>query len=258
MNMLVCIKRVPDTGAKIELTEDEQAIETRNLGFTISPHEECAVEEAVQLIGEHGGRSTVLTLGPEEAVEQLRDSIARGMDRGVLLETDRNEWDPSATARAIVEAVRAQQDEGSGFNLLLFGNEAADTGDYQVGVRVAEALDLPCVTGIKGLEIREGTAIAKREISGGWEIFEVSLPAVFTVKEGINLPRRASLRGMITAKKKPIDRIKIEPQRTGSGFELEKVRLKEPEERGGQVKILGEGPQAAPKIVEVLRELEVL
>ena len=254
MDIIVCVKRVPDTGAKLVLTEDEQAIATINLGFTISPHEECAVEEAVQLIEHHGGSATVLTLGPPEAEEQLRDSLARGMERGILLETDGSERDPGQTAHAIVEAIRSQESQGTGFDLLLFGNEAADSGDYQVGIRVAHALDLPCVTGIKALQIQDGKAIAKREIATGWEIFEVSLPAVLTVKEGINLPRHPSLRGTITAKKKPVDR--LQPQHSGPGFQMLRLRL--PSEQTSEAEILGEGPGAVPRIVEVLERLEVL
>lgn len=254
MNVLVCIKRVPATGAKIVLTEDEQEIETRHLGFTISPHEECGVEEAIRLVEEHGGTSTVLTLGPEEAVEQLRFSLAQGIKQAVLLETDGGDWGPMATARAIVEAIRTQQADGDNFDILLFGNESADSGGYQVGIRVAHALDLPCVSGIKAIEIRNGTAIAKREAAGGWEIYEVSLPAVFTVKEGINLPRYPSLPGRLRAKKAAIER--IEPQRNEGG--LEKVRLKVPAEQHKGAEILGEGPEAAPKVAAVLKELGVV
>ena len=221
MNVLVCIKRVPATGARIVLTEDEQEIETRNLGFAISPHEECAVEEAVRLVEQHEGSSTVLTLGLEAATEQLRDSLALGIDRAILLETDGSEWDPMATAEAIVETVKAQKEAGLDFDVLLFGNEAADTGGFQVGVRAAHSLDLPCVTGIKSLEIQDGTAIAKREVSAGWEIFRVSLPAVFTVKEGINLPRYPSLPGRLRAKKKEIGR--VEPLKGGGGLEESKA-----------------------------------
>jgi electron transfer flavoprotein beta subunit len=253
MNVLVCIKRVPETGARIVLTEDEQEIETRHLGFAISPHEECGVEEAIRLIEKHGGTSTVLTLGPEAAIEQLRFALAQGINRAVLLETDGSDWGPMATARAIVEAIPAQQTEGGDFDVLIFGNEAADTGGYQVGIRVAHALDLPCVSGIKSLEINNGTAIARREASGGWEIFEVSLPAVFTVKEGINLPRYPSLPGRLRAKKATIER--VEPQRQEGG--LEKVRLKVPTEQSSGAEILGEGPGAAPKIVELLKKLGV-
>ncbi|HEX6383095.1 MAG TPA: electron transfer flavoprotein subunit beta/FixA family protein [Anaerolineae bacterium] len=254
MDILVCVKRVPATGAKIVLTEDAQDIETRNLGFTVSPHEECAVEEAVRLVEKYGGTSIVLTLGPEVAVEQLRDSLAMGIDQAILLETDEKEWDPRSTAQAIVAAIEAQRSQGQAFDLFLFGNEAADSGDYQVGVRVAHALDLPCVTGIKELEIRDDTVLARREASGGWEVFEVSLPAVFTVKEGINLPRYPSLPGRLKAKKKPVER--FEPERNGGG--LEKIQLKTPPEQGSEVEILGEGPEAAPRVVEILKNLRLI
>lgn len=251
MEILVCVKRVPATGARIVLTDDQQELETRNLGFTVSPHEECAVEEAVRQIEEHGGESTVLTLGPEAAEEQLRDALAVGVDRAVLLETDGSEWDPISTAGAIAGAVEAQGAAGHDFDVYLFGNESADSGGYQVGVRVAHALDVPCVTGVKGLEIRDGKALARREAAGGWEVFEVSLPAVFTVKEGINLPRYPSLPGRLKAKRKPVER--VEPERKGGG--LEKIRLKTPPEQGSDVEILGEGPEATPRILEILKEM---
>ncbi len=254
MEVLVCTKRVPETGAKIVLTEDEQEIETRNLGFAISPHEECGVEEAVRLVEKHGGNSTVLTLGPEAAIEQLRYAMSQGIGKAILLETDGSDWGPMATARAIVAAIKAQQAAGTAYEVLLFGNEAADTGGYQVGIRVGHALDLPCVTGIKSLEVENGTAIAKREISGGWEVFEVSLPAVFTVKEGINLPRYPSLPGRLKAKRKPIDQSTAQRQEDG----LKKIRLKVPEEQSSGAEILGEGPTAAPKVVEILKKVGVI
>jgi len=253
MDVLVCIKRVPDTGARFELTPDGQQLDTRNLEFTISPHEECAVEEAIRLIEAHGGRSTVLTLGPPEAAEQLREALAKGIDRGVLLETDGSEWDPLSTAQAIVEAVRTLEGEAP-FDLILFGNESADTNYYQVGVRVAEALDRPCVVGIKALEIRDGKAIARHEVPGGWEVYEVGLPAVLTVKEGINVPRHPSLRGIMTAKKKEIQTIR--PQRGEA--QLVKLKLRKPPERSGEVEILGEGVEAVPAVVAKLKELGVI
>lgn len=254
MDVLVCVKRVPATGGRITLTPDEQAIDARYLGFTISPHEECAVEEAVRLVESHGGSATVLTLGPEEAIEQLRDAMATGVGRAILLETDGEEWDPVATAEAIAEQVRKERAAGKGFDLLLFGNEAADTGDYQVGIRVAHALNLPCVTGIKALEVRGGTVVAKREVPGGWELYEVALPAVFTLKEGINLPRYPSVPGRLKAKQKPIARNR--PARRSGG--LEKVRLMLPEDHETRVEVLGHGPEAAPRVLEVLRQIGVL
>src|SRR5919197_826739 len=153
LNILVCVKRVPATGGTIVLTADQQDVDTRYLGFTVSPHEECAVEEAVRLIEAQGGSSTVLTLGAAAAEEQLRDAMAIGVERAILLETDGSDWDPVATASAMVNAVRADEAAAASYDLLLFGNEAADTGDYQVAVRVAAALQLPCLNGIKGLSI---------------------------------------------------------------------------------------------------------
>jgi electron transfer flavoprotein beta subunit len=251
VNVLVCVKRVPATGGRITLTADEQEIDSRFLGFTVSPHEECAVEEAVRLIEAHGGRSTVLTLGPEAAVEQLRDAMALGIERGVLLETDGREWDPGATAAAIVDAVRADAAAGVEYDLLLFGNEAADTGDYQVGIRVAHALDVPCVTGVKGLEVSDGTAVARREGAAGWEAFELTLPAVVTVKEGINLPRYPSIPGRLRAKRQPIER--IAPAWPGNG--LSKLRLKLPAEQEKHAQILGHGAEAVPRVAGLLEEL---
>src|SRR2546427_6460280 len=112
------------------LTADEQALEARHLGFTISPHEECGVEEAVRIIEAQGGESVVLTLGPDEAAEQLRDAMALGVDRAIHLQTDGGEWDPEATAAAIIDAIRADEAASGPFDLILFGNESADAGGF--------------------------------------------------------------------------------------------------------------------------------
>ena len=246
MNILVCIKRVPATAGQITLTPDGQEIDTRYLGFTVSPHEECAVEEAVRLTEKHGGSSTVLTLGPEAAVDQLRDAMALGIERAMLLETDGREWDPVATASAIVAAIEEERDAGRTYDLVMFGNESADSAGYQVGVRVADALDLPCVTGIKALEITNGRAMVRRQTESGWEIADVPLPAVLTVKEGINLPRYPSLPGRLKAKKKEIERLK--PQWQDGG--LEKIRLKLPVQLGHTVEILGKDGDTGAQVAE--------
>lgn len=254
MNILVCVKRVPDTGAKMILTEDQQGIDTKNLGFTVSPHEECAEEEAVRQIEEHGGESWILTLGPDDAVEQLQDGLALGMDEAVLLEDGGEEWDPTATSRAVAEAVNQLASEGTSFDVLLFGNEAADSADFQVGVRVANALDLPVVTGVKDLSFSGDAAVAKREISEGWEVYEVPLPAVFTVKEGINVPRYPSLRGRMQARRKDVKR--MQPERHPGG--LKKIRLRVPVEEDGGAEVLGEGPETAGDVVDLLQEMGVV
>ena len=254
MNILACVKRVPATGGRMVLTADERDIDTRFLGFVVSPHEECAVEEAVRLVETHGGTTAVLTLGPEAASDQLRDAMAIGIDRAILLETDGSDWDPMATAASIADAIRALEAAGGPFDLILFGNESADSGGFQVGIRVAVALDRPCVTGVKSLEVRDGTVAARREAAGGWDVFEVPLPAVVAVREGINLPRYPSVPGRLRAKKKEIER--VSPERRAGGPEL--IRLALPAEQVHTAEFLGSGPEAAARVVEVIRGLGLL
>jgi electron transfer flavoprotein beta subunit len=251
VNVLVCVKRVPLTGGRIVLTDDGRAIQTRHLGFTVSPHEECGAEEAVRLIEQHGGSSTVLTLGPPEAEEQLRDLMAIGVDRGVHLVTDGGEWDAQATAAAIVDAIRAQPEP---FDLILFGNESADAGNYQVAIRVAYALGLPVVTGVKGISIDGSEVHCEQEVAGGRDVYVAPMPAVVTVKEGINLPRYPSVPGRMRAKRKPVEAISPTP----AGARLEMVELRTPLGTGKHAVILGHGPEAAPAVVEVLAEVGVL
>ena len=253
MNILVCVKRVPQTGGRIVLTPDGQEIDTKFLGFTISPHEECGVEEAVRLVEEPGGEVTVLTLGPPEAEEQIRDSLANGGDRGVHLVTDGEEWDPQATAAVIVSTVRAEEESGGGFDLIVFGNESADSGNYQVGIRVAHALGRPVVTGVKGLSVEGDQVRCEQEVTGGRDVYVVPLPAVVSVLEGINLPRYPSVPAKLRARQKPIET--LSPERPDS--RLERLRLVVPPGHGKQAEILGEGPDAAPAVVGVMRELGV-
>jgi electron transfer flavoprotein beta subunit len=246
MRILVCVKRVPLTGGRMVLTADEQALETRHLGFTISPHEECGVEEAVRIVEQHGGEVTVLALGPPEAEEQIRETLAIGADRGILLATDGQEWDAQATAAAIAA-------QAADFDLVIFGNESADAGNYQVGIRVAHALGRPVVTGLKGLSVEDGRARCEQEVTGGRDVYLVPLPAVVTVLEGINLPRYPSVPAKLRARQKPVE--KLEPERPEP--RLEKLRLVVPAGQGKQAEILGQGPEAAPAVVNVMRELGV-
>jgi electron transfer flavoprotein beta subunit len=239
VKILCCVKRVPMTGGKMVLTADGQALETKHLGFTISPHEECAVEEAVRL----GGEVVVLTLGPAEAEEQLRDCMAIGADRGILLKTN-EEWDAQSTAAAIVDAIR---DEG--FDLILFGNESADAAGFQVGVRVAHALGLPVVTGLKKIEVQDGRVRCERDVGGARDVYEARLPAVLTVLEGLNLPRYPSVPGRLRAKSKPL--AVVEPARPEQ--RLEKLRLVVPEGQGKQAEIL----QGPAEVVAVMQQLGV-
>jgi electron transfer flavoprotein beta subunit len=254
MEILVCVKRVPVVGGRIVLTPDGQEVETRMSGFAISPHEECAVEEAVQITERQGGRVTVITLGPDGAEAQLRDCLALGAGRAVLLDDGGREWDPAATAAAIAAEARGRAEAGEPYDLLLLGNEAADSGDYQVGVRLAHELGWPCATGIKRLEITGQTAVARREYRGGEEAFELPLPAVITVKEGINLPRYPSLPGRLRARRAEIER--RQPQWQPGG--LRRLGLRVPEGSRQQAQVLGTGPEAVPALVALLSEWGLL
>jgi electron transfer flavoprotein beta subunit len=236
------------------LTSDAQALETRHLGFTISPHEECGVEEAVRLIEANGGESVVLTLGPPEAVEQLRDAMALGVDRAIHLQTDGREWDPEATASAIVDATRADESASGPFDLVFFGNESADSGGFQVGARVARALGRPLVTGLKKVSLEGSSVRCEQEVEGGRDVYVVPTPAVLTVKEGLNLPRYPSVPGRMRAGRKPV--AASTPSRPESHLEL--VKLVVPEGQGKRAEVLGNGPTAAPAVVEVLRKAGVL
>ena len=280
MNILVCVKRVPQTGGRIVLTADGQAIDTRFLGHTISPHEECGVEEAVRIVEKEGGSSAVLTLGPPEAEEQLRDAMAIGIERAILLETDGGEWDPVSTAAAIAETIQAQEAAGEPFDLILFGNEAADTGDYQVGVRVATALGRPVINGIKEIWFSDdrGSVLARREApSGGWETYQLPMPAVLGVKEGLNLPRYPSVPGRLRAKRKEVERVSLGSSPSGAlglgageGVVGEaggavgavpgptKLGLRLPAEERTAATVIGEGPDAASAVVDLLERIGVL
>jgi electron transfer flavoprotein beta subunit len=242
------VKRVPITGGKMVLTDDAQALQTRHLGFTISPHEECGVEEAVRIVEAQGGEVVVLTLGPAEAEAELRECMALGADRAVHLLSD-EEWDAQATAGAIVEAIRAEEP----FDLIVFGNESADAGNFQVGIRVAYALGLPVVTGLKGLTLADGRARCEQEVAAGRDIYDVPLPAVVTVKEGLNLPRYPSVPAKLRANRKPVDTKPV----AAPAARLEKLRLVVPEGQGKQAEVLGRGPDAAAAVVEVMQKLGV-
>jgi electron transfer flavoprotein beta subunit len=254
VRILACIKRVPITGGRIVLTDDSRAINTQHLGFTMSPHEECGVEEAVRLIEANNGDSVVLTLGPPEAVEQLRDAMALGIDRAIHLQTDGQEWDAGATASALLEAIRADEATSGPFDIIFFGNESADSGGFQVGIRVAYALGRPCVTGLKKVTLEGSLVRCEQEVESGRDVYVVPLPSVLTVKEGLNLPRYPSVPGKMRARNKPV----AVSTPSHPAPRLEMVRLAVPAGQGRRAESLGAGPSAAPAVVAMLRKAGVL
>ena len=196
-----------------------------------------------------------------------------GAHHFVLIPIDEVDWDPQRTATALAEAIAAVEATDGTFDLILFGNESADAGGFQVGVRVAHALDRPIVNGIKGIDVGgdpeahssearssetgdvpEGSVAARREIDGGFEVYRVPLPAVLGVKEGINLPRYPTMRGRLASKKAEV----AVDERTAEAGGQARVRLHRPVEQVSETVILGTGPEAAPAVVDLLEELGVL
>jgi electron transfer flavoprotein beta subunit len=255
-DVLVCVKRAPDTGGDVTLTADGQSVDARGLGFAISAHESCAVELAVRIVAEDGGSVTVLTLGTQDAVEQLRSALGVGATAAVLIETD----DPAAFGPADVAREIAAVVEDGSYDLVLLGNDAADTGDFQVGIRLAYLLNRPVVNGARTLEVAKdgdgtaGTAPAKVAGPDGVETYALPLPAVVTVLEGGVEPRYPSITGRMKAKKAKIETVAPRAEPRGSG----RVRLTLPPAQPSTVEVLGEGPDAAPAVVDLLQRLGVM
>jgi len=258
LRILVCVKRVPAPGARITLTADHSAIDVKNLGFTTSPHEECAVEEAIRLVEQHGGEATVLTLGPAEAEEQLRYAVSVGIVKAVHVShpslVDQADWDPQATATALAEVIASIEAADGAFDLILFGNESADSGGFQVGIRVARKLGRPIVNGIKAIEIGDTAVVAQRESTSGFEVYNLPLPAVLGVKEGLNLPRYPTLPGRLKSKKAEIVTHTVEPVAGG----LITENFDNAAEVVVQTTMLGTGAESAPAIVDLIERLGLL
>ncbi|MBA2509496.1 MAG: electron transfer flavoprotein subunit beta/FixA family protein [Nocardioidaceae bacterium] len=250
-DVLVCIKRVPGASGEVLLSDDGQRVDARHVGWTLSAHEECAIELATQVAGATGGTATVLTVGSADAIEQLRDALALGCDRAVLVEAETDRFGPVDVAAAIAEVVRAHEAAGTSYGLVLLGNDAADTGDFQVPVRLAYALARPVVTGIATCTVEGDLVVAHGDGPDGPETFELPVPAVVAVMEGGVAPRYPSVMGRMKAKKVAIEQVAAEIEPVGSG----RVRLTLPPEQPSQVQVLGQGADAAPAVVDLLEEL---
>jgi electron transfer flavoprotein beta subunit len=246
INILVCVKRVPSVGAEILLTADATAIDTGHLGFTIGPHEECAVEEAVRLAERTGGSAGVLTVGPPEAEEQLRYAMSMGADHAVRVAVPVADPGPEVVAAAITGALG----ELPAHDLVLFGEASADAGHAQVGFRVACALGRPVVGGVRGIDLDGDRVILRRETPEGVEVHEAPLPAVAAVLEGLNLPRYPTITGRLRAKKAAVRVLAGVP---GTGG-LRTLRLRHRPEARAKTVVLGRGAAAAPAVVDLLAE----
>ena len=244
MNVLVCIKRTPDTETRIRIADDGASIDESGVKYIVSPYDEFALEAALRAREAAGeGEVTVLTLGEAAAQEQLRSALAMGADRAVLLQGETT-LDGLATAKAL-----AAELEDADAPLILFGVKAVDDDQQQVGPMTATLLGRPCVTAVAEFELEEGAVLCHREVEGGVEKVRVRLPAVLTMTKGPHEPRYASLKGIMAAKRKPLDT--RDARSVDSRMKVE--RLEYPPERP-EGKVVGEGPDAVPELVKLLRE----
>ena len=244
MNIYVCIKRVPDTEARIKIAGDGKSIDPAGIKYVISPYDEFALETALRIKEARGaGEVVVVSVGEAAASEQLRSALAMGADRAILLKGTTS-FDGLSTARALAAEIKAAAPD-----LVLLGMKAVDGDQQQVGPMLAELLGLPCITVAAEIEVADASVVAHREIEGGVEVVETTLPAVVTVTKGKVEPRYPSLKGIMAAKKKPLE--EKEAQLGAGRLELESL-APPPDRPPGR--IVGTGVDAVPELVRLLRE----
>ena len=243
MKLVACINHVPDTAAKISIGADGKTIDKTGVTYVISPYDEFAVEECLRLKEKNGGDVTVISLGGDAHKETLRKALAMGADKGVLLKDD-GARDSFGVARALADYLKEISPD-----IVFFGKQSVDYDDSAVGVMVAEMLGLPSVSVVVKLDIAGGKATAEREIEGGREVVETTIPAVFTAQKGLNEPRYPSLKGIMSAKSKPIEERPASP--VTAKTELLQMQ-KPPAKPSGR--IIGTDISAVPELVRLLHE----
>lgn len=244
MKTVVCIKRVPDTEARIKIAADKTSIDPAGIKYVISPYDEFALEAALRMKEAQGeGEVIAIAVGDAQSAEQLRSALAMGADRAVLLKGQPT-IDGTATAKALAAEIKSIAPD-----LVLCGMKAVDNDQQQVGNMLAEYAGLPCVSVAAEFELEAGKAVCHREIEGGVEIVEVALPAVITMTKGKHEPRYPSLKGIMAAKKKPLE--EKEAQLPAARMTVREI-TNPPERPAG--KIVGNGADAVPELVRLLKE----
>ena len=238
MLQVVCVKQVADTETRVKVGPDGRSLDPAGVTWILNPYDEFAVEQALRVKEQQGaGEVVVISLGGAGVTTTLRNALAMGADRAIHLKSDAGSSDSLAVARALADAIRDLNAE-----VVWLGKQAVDDDAAQVGPMVAELLGHPCVSAIATFALEGTSARVEREIEGGREIVEVSLPAVFTTDKGLNEPRYASLKGIMAAKKKPIEEAA-----------LQIVALELPPARSAG-RIIRQGIEAVPELIRVLRE----
>lgn len=244
MNLVVCVKRVPDTASKVRPDADGMSIDTAGISYVANPYDEYALEECLKMKEAVGGEVVVLSMGPADATKEIRHCLAMGADRAVLVKDDLINRDAFSTAAGLAAALKDIDHD-----VIFFGRQAVDHDNSQVGLIVATLLGLPAVTEVVKVEVGEGKLTVHREAENKTLVLELPTPCVLTAQKGLNEPRYASLKGIMQAKKKEIAEVELELQEC----ELEVLEMAPPAPRP-QGKIVGEGVAAVPELVRLLRE----
>ena len=243
MKIAVCVSHVPDTATKVNVGADGKSIEPSGVTYIVNPYDEFAIEEALKVKEAQGGEVIVLSVGSDSSKETIRKALAMGADSAVLLKDD-NPRDSFGIAKALAAEIKEQ-----GAELVFFGKQSVDYDNSITGQLTAQLLGYNCVTVAVEFELDGDKITAEREIEGGREVVETSLPAIITTQKGLNEPRYASLKGIMQAKKKTIE----EKAPEGSDSLVEVVKMKKPEpKKPGQ--IIGEDASVVPELVRLLRE----
>jgi len=244
VNIAVCAKQVADTETKIKLTDDLKAVNEDGINFILNPYDEFAVEEALQLKEKHEGEVTIISLGPDRVVSAIRSALAMGADNAIHIKAEKNPPDPGVIAEALAQVLK----EGN-YDLILLGKQAIDDDHTQMSSILSEKLELPSVSVVVKLEVEGDSIKAEREIDGAHEVIECKMPAIIAAQRGLNEPRYASLKGIMKAKKTPIEEkdLSLNPD------QLEIVGFEYPPEKGAG-KIVGDSADAVPDLLRLLRE----
>ena len=254
MNCIVCVASVPDTASVIKIGGDGTSIDEAGIKWIVSPYDEYALEEALQLTEAKGGEVTVVTYGPASAEAALRDCLARGANQAVHVVGGEKTLGDSFTIAKVLGAVIKEKE----YDLVLCGIKGVGTDCGQVGQMLAEILDIPHVGTITELEVGDGSLTAGRDVEGGKEVVESPLPALLTCQKGLNEPRYAALKGIMAAKRKPVDKVEVASLGIDEGADPFYVvtSLELPPEKSAGIIIQGEDDPsaAAAELVKLLRE----
>ena len=244
MDIVVCIKRVPATDTAIKIAADGKSIETAGVSFEMNAYDEFALEQALKIKEQLGtGTVTAITIRPKEAQKEMRDALARGADKAVLLTTDQWVYDGASTAEALAAWLKQNPAQ-----IVLCGKQAVDSDNNQMAGNLAARLGFACVTEVTKLELADGTFTAERDIEGAREVVTCKTPAVVSCNKGLNEPRYANLKGIMAAKKKPLEESAAELPSPA----MEIVSLELPPARA-EGRIVGEGADAVPALIEALK-----